>query len=101
MPPTDPATLREAVATVRDGPPSKFDRRYSYRDATEIVARHFLAMLDAGELVRVRDNEDRQSLGEVAYKAWVRSGDYAGSWPFVAEAVLAAALEPLLPEVRT
>lgn len=98
MPPADPAALSAALATVRNPhlPQSLMTFDANYQDACELLARELVRLLDSGEAVRVKGNEDRQSLGEVAYKAYVRSGCYAGSWPFVAEAVLAAALEPLI-----
>lgn len=62
MPPADPATLSATLATVRQGEPVVGDRGYAtylteYLAATELLAREFVRLLDAGELVRVRGLE--------------------------------------------
>ena len=57
MPPADPAALRDALATVRQHWAEP--ERYSavYLPALELIARHSISLLDAGELVRVRGLE--------------------------------------------
>lgn len=130
MPPVDPAALSAALATVRQGEPVVGDRGYAphltaYIDACELIARHFLALLDAGELVRVRGMEWEKFFDDPGAQHFAKTifGLYrATSWewsvdgkpvssPSLVESKLAAeahyrsrlaaALEPLLPEVRT
>lgn len=114
MPPADPAALADAVATVRElgfGHVG-FDLPTLCRwtDAVVLLARHFLAILDAGELVRVL-----KALGSLevtrtevlqhethGHRGIFGKGDGMICVGDVLDARrLAAALEPLLPEVRT
>ena len=120
-----PAALASAIATVRNHWAEP--ERYSavYLPALELIARHHLALLDAGELVRVRGlewesycdlptaNYYARTPDGVSYRAnyegWSCHGkftrtDSLESAKLAAESHyrsrLAAALEPLLPEVR-
>lgn len=67
MPHADPAELRNALAIVRadeptHGVPGYADRIVSWIAACELLAREFVRLLDAGELVRVKVLEWEQDL---------------------------------------
>lgn len=130
MTPADPTALAEAVATVRsetDLIPIEQLVPIQFGSAGELLARHFLAMLDAGELVRVRGLEWEDSATDDRPSAQTPFGaillDFSGIGVRVIYPIgpnekfetevgakkgaeqwyrsrLAAALEPLLPEVR-
>lgn len=110
MPP-DPAALAEAVATVRKGPPTSPNapidlgwegRIQAWLAATELLARHFLSLLDAGELVRkVNCTAVGWHHGDPCSGGRVQSPNAQFTRDCPACRGTGYVLEPLMPEVRT